>query len=62
MSKLITPTAKQRVPLKVCHLYKCCVNCVHFTCTGMSAPDGRCRKSDKHTDATRHCKKFEERG
>ena len=60
MSKLITPTAKQRVPLKVCHLYKCCVNCVHFTCTGMSAPDGTCCKTGNKTNSARHCKNFEE--
>lgn len=59
-NKLITPTAKQRVPLKVCHLYKCCVNCVHFVCTGMSAPDGTCLKTGNKTNLARHCKNFEE--
>lgn len=58
--KLITPTAHQRVPLKVCHLYKCCVNCVHFSCNGMSAPDGTCLKTGNKTNAARHCKNFEE--
>lgn len=61
MSKLITPTPHQKIPASACRYYKCCANCVHFSCNGMSAPDGICTKTGNHTDATRHCKKFEER-
>lgn len=58
--ELINPVPHQRISLEQCHLYKCCVNCVHFACSGMSAPDGVCKKTYKHTNATRHCNNFEE--
>ena len=55
MSKLITPTPHQRIPISACRYYKCCENCVHFI-GGMT-----CKKKREFTVATRHCKKFEER-
>ena len=55
MSKLITPTPHQRIPASARYHYKCCENCEHFI-GGMT-----CRKTGKFTEATRHCKKFEER-
>lgn len=61
MSKLITPTPHQRIPASACRYYKCCRNCEHFYYDGVF-PHGTCAKVDKRTDATRHCKKFEERG
>lgn len=56
MSKLITPTPHQRIPASACRYYKCCENCEHFI-GGMI-----CRRTGKFTEATRHCKNFEERG
>ena len=55
MSKLITPTPHQKIPLSACRYYKCCETCVDFI-GGMT-----CRKTGKFTEANRHCKKFEER-
>lgn len=55
MSKLITPTPHQKIPLSVCHHYKCCENCEHFI-GGMT-----CKKTGKIVAKTNHCKKFEER-
>lgn len=58
--ELIKPAPYERIPLESCNKYMCCVNCKHFYCSGMSAPNGYCGKAGKKTDATRHCKEFEE--
>lgn len=61
MSKLITPTPHQRIPISACHYYKCCANCVYFACYGVPAPKEICVKLRKLVEKTNHCKKFEER-
>lgn len=55
MSKLITPTPHQRIPLTACRYYKCCATCANFV-DGMT-----CKKTGKLVEETNHCKKFEGR-
>lgn len=54
--ELVKPTKYEKIPMERCHLYMCCYTCEHFVCNGMSFPDGYCKKTNKNTDATRHCK------
>lgn len=55
MSKLITPTPHQKIPLSACRYYKCCATCTNFV------GSMTCKKKREFTTATRHCKNFEER-
>ena len=58
---LIKPGRCEQIPLEECHKYECCINCIHFAMTGMSAPDGDCAKTKRSVSAYRHCRKFEEK-
>jgi hypothetical protein len=58
---LIKPGRYEQIPLEECHKYACCINCIHFAMTGMSAPDGSCTKTKRSVGAYRHCGKFEEK-
>ena len=59
---LIKPQPRECVPLSECYNYMCCINCEHFSMSGMSAPDGECHKFRRKTDASRHCKGFVRKG